>query len=56
MSAGACLTGYLVSVAGESSTGGHVVYVGMESGSGDLLAIYEWELQCRPARRGDTRR
>ena len=46
----------LVSVAGESSTGGHAVYVGMESVSGDLLAIYEWELQCRPARKGDTRR
>ena len=32
------------------------MHVGMDSESGDLLAIYDWELQCRPARRGDSRR
>ena len=46
----------LLCYTGESSTGGHIVHVGMDSESGDLLAIYDWELQCRPARRGDSRR
>ena len=32
-----------------------MVYVGLDDDSGDLLAIYEWVLQCR-GRRGDARR
>lgn len=40
---------------GESALGGHMVYVGLDSDSGDLLAIYEWVLQCG-GRRGDARR
>ena len=47
---------YSVYCVGESVTGGHTVYVGLDMESGDLLAIYEWVLQCRTDKRGDTRR
>ncbi len=30
--------------------------MGIDTESGDLLAIYEWVLHCRPAKKGDTRR
>ena len=35
------------------------VYLGLESGSGDLFAIYEWVLQFKTAKKGggvDSRR
>jgi translation initiation factor 2-alpha kinase 4 len=37
---------------GESSSG-HSVYVGMDV-SGELVAVYEWTLQCRPTKKNQT--
>lgn len=34
-----------------TSSYGYSVYVGLDS-SGELVALYEWTLHCRPAKRG----
>ena len=48
---------YFVSCfSGESLAGGYTVFVGMDGSSGDLLAIYDWSLHFKPAKRGDSRR
>ena len=41
---------------GESSAGGNSVCVAMDIDTGELLVIYEWSLQCRTVKKGDTRR
>ncbi|XP_064390621.1 eIF-2-alpha kinase GCN2-like isoform X2 [Halichondria panicea] len=41
---------------GDSVSGGCSVFVGMSSGPGDLLAVYEWTLQCRAVRRSESKR
>ena len=40
----------------ESSAGGNSVCVAMDIDTGELLVIYEWSLQCRTVKKGDTRR
>ncbi len=41
---------------GESLSGGCSVFVGMSSGPGDLLAVYEWTLQCKALRKAESKR
>ena len=41
---------------GESSAGGNSVCIAMDIDTGELLVIYEWSLQCRTVKKGDTRR
>ncbi len=32
------------------------MFVGMSSGPGDLLAVYEWTLQCKALRKAESKR
>ena len=43
-------------ITGESAAGGNSVCVAMDTDTGELLVIYEWSLQCRTVKKGDTRR
>ena len=38
------------------SDNGYSVYIGMDSNTGDLVAIYEWVLRCRQAKSDISRR
>ena len=38
------------------SDNGYSVYIGMDNNTGDLLAIYEWILRCKPAKNDISRR
>ena len=38
------------------SDNGYSVYIGMDNNTGDLVAVYEWILRCKPAKNDISRR
>ena len=38
------------------SDNGYSVYIGMDSNTGDLVAVYEWVLRCRQSKNDVVRR